>query len=37
MTMAMIAGDATVDAEDRDPYVTAHQDLVRHARQAPGS
>ena len=35
--MAMIAGHATVDAADRDPYVTAHQDLVRRARQAPGS
>ena len=37
MTMAMIAGHATVDAADRDRYVTAHQDLVRRARQAPGS
>ena len=38
MTMAMIAGHATVDAADRDPYVTAHQDLGRSAgARQPGT
>lgn len=37
MTMVIIAGHATVDRADRDRYVTAHQDLVSRARQAPGS
>jgi quinol monooxygenase YgiN len=36
MTMVIIAGHSTVDAADRDRYVTTHQDLVRRARQAPG-
>jgi quinol monooxygenase YgiN len=36
MTMVIIAGHSTVDAADRDRYVTAHQDLVRRARPAPG-
>ena len=37
MPMLIIAGHSTLDAADRDRYVTAHQDLVRRARQAPGS
>jgi quinol monooxygenase YgiN len=36
MPMLIIAGHSTLDAADRDPYVTAHQNLVRRARQAPG-
>jgi quinol monooxygenase YgiN len=36
MTMVIIAGHSIVDAADRDRYVTAHRDLVRRARQAPG-
>jgi hypothetical protein len=34
--MLIIAGHVTVDAADRDRYVSEHQDLVRRARQAPG-
>lgn len=34
--MLIVAGHYTVDAADRDRYVTAHQDLVGRARQAPG-
>lgn len=36
MPMVIIAGHLEVDAGDRDQYVTAHEDLVRRARQAPG-
>jgi quinol monooxygenase YgiN len=36
MPMLIIAGHYTVDAADRDRYVTAHLNLVRRARQAPG-
>jgi len=36
MPMLIIAGHSTVDAVDRDRYVTAHQDLIRRARLAPG-
>ena len=36
MTMVIIAGHATVGTADRDRYVSAHQDLVSRARQAPG-
>lgn len=36
MPMVIIAGHIEVDARDRDRYVTAHQDLVRRARQSPG-
>ena len=36
MPMVIIAGHAELDAADRDRYVTAHQDLVRRARQAAG-
>jgi len=34
--MVVIAGHLEVDAGDRGEYVTAHGDLVRRARQAPG-
>jgi quinol monooxygenase YgiN len=34
--MLIIAGHEVVDAGDRDQYVSAHDDLVRRARQAPG-
>jgi quinol monooxygenase YgiN len=36
MPMLIIAGHINVDAGDRDRYVTAHRDLVRQAREAPG-
>jgi quinol monooxygenase YgiN len=36
MPMVIIAGHLEVDAGDRDQYVTAHEDLVRRARRAPG-
>jgi quinol monooxygenase YgiN len=34
--MWIIAGHEIVDAAQRDAYVSAHADLVRRARQAPG-
>ncbi|WP_280268755.1 putative quinol monooxygenase [Nocardia wallacei] len=34
--MLIIAGHVTVDADRRDEFVAAHQDLVRRAREAPG-
>lgn len=34
--MWIIAGHITVDADERDPYVEAHRDLVARARAAPG-
>jgi quinol monooxygenase YgiN len=34
--MLIIAGHVTVDPADRDAFITAHQDLLRRARQAPG-
>ena len=36
MPMLIIAGHSTLDAADRDRYVTAHQNLVLRGRQAPG-
>lgn len=36
MPVVIIAGHVEVDAVDRDRFVSAHQDLVRRARQAPG-
>jgi quinol monooxygenase YgiN len=35
-SMWIIAGYEIVDAADRDAYVDAHAELVRHAREAPG-
>jgi hypothetical protein len=35
MPIVIIAGHIQVDTRDRNRYVTAHQDLVRRARQAP--
>jgi quinol monooxygenase YgiN len=34
--MLIIAGYVTVDPAQRDAFVTAHQDLLRRARRAPG-
>ena len=34
--MWIIAGHEVVDAAERDAYVSAHAELVRRARQAPG-
>ena len=36
MPMLIIAGHSTLDAADRDRYVTAHHNLIHRARQAPG-
>jgi quinol monooxygenase YgiN len=36
MPMLIIAGHSTLDAADRDRYMTAHHNLIRRARQAPG-
>lgn len=36
MPMLIIAGHSTLEAAERDRYVTAHQNLARRARQAPG-
>jgi quinol monooxygenase YgiN len=36
MNMLIIAGSIEVPKEQRDTFVTAHQDLVKRARQAPG-
>ena len=36
MPMLIIAGHSTLDAADRDRYVTAHHNLIRRGRQAPG-
>jgi quinol monooxygenase YgiN len=35
--MVIIAGHAAIDPADRNRYVSAHEDLVRRARRAPGS
>lgn len=34
--MLIIAGSVQVDADRRDEFVAAHQDLVARARKAPG-
>ncbi len=34
--MLIIAGWLEVDADRRDEYVTAHHDLLRRGREAPG-
>jgi quinol monooxygenase YgiN len=36
MSMLIIAGNIEVPSEQRDAFVTAHQDLIERARQAPG-
>ena len=36
MSMLIIAGHIEVPSEQRDAFVTAHQDLVERARRAPG-
>lgn len=34
--MLIIAGHIDVDPHHRDAFITAHHDLIRRARQAPG-
>ncbi|WP_019811741.1 putative quinol monooxygenase [Saccharomonospora halophila] len=34
--MLIIAGYLEVDPEQRDAFITAHEDLLRRGRQAPG-